>query len=119
MPNKQNIEPSYYQKEFSVLNRNNKLQTLVSWVNDTEDDSLKIHQDARISRIDLSENISYNYSLKNEDYGIYLMVVEGEISIDNNTISKRNAVGIQQTKGFEVIASKASQLLFIEVPIIL
>ena len=117
VPNQQNLEPRYDQKEFSALDRKNKLQTVVSWINDEEDNSLKIHQDARISRIDLSKNSNYTYTLKNKSFGVYLMVIEGEISIDNNTISKRDAIGIQQTKEFEVMTKKSSQLLYIEVPI--
>ncbi len=44
------------------------------------------------------------------------MVIEGEISIQNAILNKRDAIGIEQTNKFEVFATKNTELLFIEVP---
>ncbi|SDX49630.1 hypothetical protein SAMN05444411_10668 [Lutibacter oricola] len=116
LPNQENLEPRYDQKAFSVSNRANKLQKLVSWIKDSDDDSLKIHQDARISRIDLSKKNNYNYVLKNKNYGVYLMLIEGEILVNNVVLNKRDALEIEQAKQFEIEAIKHSEILFIEVP---
>ena len=63
-PDKQDVEPRYDQKEFSSMERANKLQVLVSFIDDVHSDSLKIHQDAKISRIDLSAKSIYGLSSK-------------------------------------------------------
>jgi redox-sensitive bicupin YhaK (pirin superfamily) len=48
-PNKENVSPRYEQKKFDALERKNKLQVLVSSIDDTNyKNSLKIHQDALI-----------------------------------------------------------------------
>ena len=56
MPNKQSVQPRYDQKTFDESGRKNKLQTLVTSIDEDFEGSLKIHQDAVLSRIDLSYN---------------------------------------------------------------
>lgn len=118
LPNKKNIEPRYDQKSFDISERNEELQTLVSWEDEKIDESLTINQDARISRVDLDKGNSFKYSVKNENYGVYLMVIEGEVSIQNENLNKRDAIGIEQTNNFELISRSKSQLLLIEVPML-
>lgn len=115
-PNKMDVEPRYDQKKFSPSERKNNLQILVSSIDDKLEGSLKIHQDALISRIDLDENSTFNYTLKSENHGVYVMVIEGEISIENEILSKRDAIGISETKNIDIKAKSASELIFIEVP---
>ena len=115
-PNKDNVEPRYEQKKFSVAERKNKLQILVSSIDEMSDSTLKIHQDARISRIDLDENKEFTYTLKSENNGVYLMVLFGETVVENEHLEKRDAIGISETKNISIKAKSASELLFIEVP---
>ena len=116
IPNKQNVAPRYDQKKFESKNRLNKLQTLVSCINSPIEGSLAIHQEAIISRIDLEENTNFKYSLNKETNGVYLMVIEGIVSINENKLQKRDAIAIEQITNFEVKSEKNSELLFIEVP---
>jgi len=78
--------------------------------------SLTIHQNTKISRIDLDENTNFNYKIESEFQGVYVMVIDGEVQIDTETLTKRDAIGIEQTNNFEIKAIKKTQLLFIEVP---
>ena len=116
IPNKQGVAPRYDQKEFDKAARSNKLQTLVSSIDEELKGSLKIHQDAKISRIDLAEKSTFSYTLKSENHGVYMMVIDGTISIANESLSKRDAMGIYQTKNINVISESNSELLFVEVP---
>jgi hypothetical protein len=116
IPNKSDVEPRYDQQKFDPSERKNKLQVLVSSIDDDVKNTLKIHQDALISRIDLYENSEFNYTLKSENHGLYLMVVEGEISIDNEILAKRDAIGISEVKIVQIKSKSTSELLFIEVP---
>lgn len=79
--------------------------------------SLKIHQDAQISRINLSANTSFKYSLKSPNHGVYIMQVFGVSKIESTELNARDAVGISKIDNFNIDVSKDSQLLFIEVPI--
>ena len=116
VPNKHGVEPRYDQKAFDVLERKNKLQVLVSSIDNAIEGSLTIHQDAQISRIDLDENSEFKYEMKSEYNGLYMMVIDGEVEIGNETLQKRDAIGIEQTDSIVFQTKKSTQLLFIEVP---
>lgn len=116
IPNKSDVEPRYDQQKFDVSERKNKLQILVSSIDEKLESSLKIHQDAQISRIDLAENFDFSYTLKSDNHGVFIMVINGEITIENEILSKRDAIGISETKSIAIKANSNSELLFIEVP---
>jgi len=116
MPNKQNVKPRYDQKTFSEADRKNKLQTLVTSMDETDNGSLKIHQDAVISRIDLDKDQTFVYKMKSSDHGVYIMTIYGDILFDGQTLQTRDAVGISDTTSFEVKANEDSGLLLIETP---
>lgn len=117
MPNKNNVSPRYDQQYFKP-SPDGVLQILVSSIeNSSTDSSLKIHQDAQISRINLSANTSYEYTLKSTNHGVYMMQVFGNSNIETAELNSRDAVGISEIDNFTVNVSEDSQLLFIEVPI--
>lgn len=116
MPNKQHVKPRYDQKAFDVNERKNKLQILVTSIDENHEGSLKIHQDAIISRIDLDKGESFEYTLKSKNHGVYVMNIHGKIIIDKTTLDTRDAIGISDTDSFEINVEEDSSLLFIEVP---
>ena len=118
LPNRKNVTPRYDQKTFDIESRRNKLQTLVTSIYETHEGSLKIHQDAIISRIDLDKGRSFDYTLKSKHHGVYVMTVCGEHLIDGNPLKTRDAIGITDTSSFTVTATEDSGLLFIEVPMV-
>lgn len=118
IPNKQNIEPRYDQKTFKEENRKNKLQTLVSYIDENHEGSLKIHQDANISRIDLDKDQKFEYHLKSKNHGVYVMTIHGNVTVNNSNLQTRDAIGVSETEDFEIKALDDSQLLFIEVPML-
>ena len=113
-PKEHNIEPRYEQKTFSNEGRKNSWQTVVS--PDTTDEALWINQDAYFSLADLDAQGSLKYNIKKEGNGLYLMVLEGAVSVANQQLTRRDAIGISETNNFEVEASENAQLLLIEVP---
>lgn len=118
IPDTQGVAPRYDQKTFSDEERKNQLQILVSGMDSKHEGSLKIHQDANISRLDLKADGDFNYTLSSDNHGVYIMVIDGEINIDDQTLKTRDAVGVSETKEVILKANEDSQLLFIEVPMI-
>lgn len=118
IPNERSVKPRYDQKTFKSEDRKNNLQVLVSSFEDPHQGSLKIHQDARLSRIDLSENSHLEYKLKSKEYGVYMMAISGNVEVGNDSLSSRDAIAVSESAGFSVKATSTSQLLFIEVPMI-
>ena len=90
---------------------------MVSSIDEITNGSLKIHQDAQISRINLSANTSFEYTLKSSNHGVYVMHVFGGSKIEATELNARDAVGVSEVKDFKIEVIEDSQLLFIEVPV--
>ncbi|MFL0352757.1 pirin family protein [Xanthomarina sp. GH4-25] len=118
IPNKQNVAPRYGQKTFNEADRKNTLQVLVSSIDENHEGSLKIHQDALISRIDLDSDETFKYRLKSKYHGVYIMNIFGNIAIKDEALETRDAMGISEVDGFSIKAKEDSSLLFIEIPMI-
>ncbi|WP_044398155.1 pirin family protein [Lacinutrix sp. Hel_I_90] len=115
MPDKHNVEPRYDQIRFNPEDRNNKFQTLVSSIQ-TDDEGLKIYQNAKISRIDLTKDNTIQYNTISKHHGVYIMNVSGNASVNNQTFESRDAIGVSETDTFSIKANENSDLLLIEVP---
>ncbi len=113
IPKELNILPNYDQRTFSASNRQNMFQTIVAPDND---DALWINQDAWLSLSNLESNASIIYDLKKEGNGVYLFVLEGEITIASQKLNKRDAIGITDMGSVEVLANSDAYLLVIDVP---
>ena len=113
-PKERNIEPRYGQKNFDVTDRVNKWQTIVSPLD--ADNALWINQDARFSltNLDAGKEITYTNAFKNN--GIFLVVINGSVKVNDIELGKRDAVGIYDTDSFTITASATAELLAIEIP---
>jgi redox-sensitive bicupin YhaK (pirin superfamily) len=112
---KQNIEPRYDQRVFEEKDRLNKLQVLVAPM-DSNDEGLKINQNAWIYRTSLKKGKAVDLQLHQAQNGLYSFVIEGAVAISGTTIGRRDAVGISGKEHFEIVANEDSDLLLIEVP---
>jgi len=120
IPNEKNVTPRYDQKAFNSNDRKNKLQVLVSSINsEIHQESLKIHQDAVISRINLDKGETFKYKLKSKTHGVYAMTIYGTYTIDGKLIETRDAVGVSNIDSFELVTNEDTELLFIEVPMVI
>ncbi|MCI2227757.1 pirin family protein [Polaribacter sp. MSW13] len=113
IPEKENVTPYYNQKKFDPIERKNKFQILVSPKDQLVEGALPINQQGYISMIDLDKCVETEYELKN---GAYFFLIEGEISVADITLNKRDAIGISEVKKVSIKANKSSKLLIIDVP---
>jgi hypothetical protein len=116
IPERRGFDPGYAQKVFSKDDRQDKLQVLVTDYKDPSEGALKIHQDALISRLDLSKDNAFEYQLKSDRHGVYMMIISGEVDSEGKTLESRDAMGIWDTDQFKVAARATAEILFIEVP---
>ncbi|CAL2055496.1 pirin family protein [Tenacibaculum sp. 190524A05c] len=116
IPNQDGVDPRYNQQSFDPEDRKNKLQVLVSSLDDTNENGLKIHQDAKLSRVDLDEGSTFQYNLKSQNHGVYVMNISGDVAVDNQELAHRDALGVSNTDEFSIQANSKSELLFIEIP---
>lgn len=113
-PNKKGHQPRYDQKTFDQVERKNKLQFIVT--PEKKNGNLWLNQDAYLSLTDLEKNKSVNYKNHTKGNGVYLFLIDGKISVGEETLSKRDGVGIWETDEFSITAEDNSRVLLIEVP---
>jgi quercetin 2,3-dioxygenase len=112
-PKEKGIKPRYDQKTFQY-NTSNEITTVASGFK--KNGELYIHQDAAISLAFVEKDKAVTYPLSKKGNGAYLMVVEGEIEIDGNNLSKRDAIGITDTDKVDIKGLAGSEILIIDVP---
>ena len=112
-PKKENIAPRYDQKSFAPALRKNQLQVVVS---PTDSNAVWINQDAWLSRYDPDAGSQLTYNLNKKGNGVYVFVLEGSITINDQTLQTRDALGIWDTDSINLSANTSSQVLFIDVP---
>jgi len=111
-----NIKPRYDQKAFDANGRKNKWQVVVS--PDDKDGGVWINQDAQFALADLEAGKEISFTPKFSGSGVYIFVIDGEITIDNRKVGKRDAVGVYDTNVFSITANQQSALLAIEIPML-
>lgn len=113
-PNKRNVELRYEQLKLEESARDNKFQQIIS--PDVDDDGLWIHQDAwfHLAKIDGGKTLQYD--LKKSGNGVYLLVVEGEVSVGDQKLHRRDGLEIEEADSFEITTSEGGEVLLMEVP---
>lgn len=113
-PNKENVTPRYQQITLDQsLQKNNFAQILSP---NPEDEGVWIHQDAWFYLIDFDQDFSKKLDLKKEGNGFYIMTIEGEIEVNGENLSKRDAIGFWNTTTLEIKATTAAKFLVMEIP---
>ncbi len=116
IPEEKGVKPNYEQRKFDSSKQKNKLQTVVAPKDKLEANALPINQQAYIYRADLEGNQSITLNPKSNNNGFYIFVVNGALEIANETLSKRDAIGIWDTKNINISAEDNSEIIIIEVP---
>jgi redox-sensitive bicupin YhaK (pirin superfamily) len=113
-PDKQGHKPRYDQKTFNNEDKKNQLLSIVS--PDKGNGNLWLNQDAYLSISDMDRGKSLNYKINTKGNGVYIFLIEGEISVGEETLSKRDGIGIWDAEEISIKAAKDSQVLLIEIP---
>lgn len=116
IPKLQNIKPRYEQKTYSIADRQNKWQLVVS--PDAEDGGVWINQDAlfALAHLDAGKELSYKNKFKGN--GVYIFLLEGEAEINGEMLNRRDAMEISEADEFIIKAGKDAEVLAIEVPML-
>ncbi|HQE11268.1 MAG TPA: pirin family protein [Flavipsychrobacter sp.] len=114
-PKERNIAPRYDQKTFLPEERINKLQYVVA-PNDSS--ALNAHQDTWISLGNFDKGQQLTYSFHQQNMGLYLMVLEGSVLINDSLLNRRDAIAIADTHSIDInMEESKTQLILIEVPL--
>ncbi|MBU2018027.1 MAG: pirin family protein [Bacteroidetes bacterium] len=113
-PNVKNVQPRYDQFWMDVEKMKNNFLQVVS--PNPEDEGAYIHQNAWIHLAELEPEKALSYKMHSPENGIYTMVIDGEISIADEKLNKRDSIGVWNKNTIDFKAIKTSKVLVIEVP---
>jgi redox-sensitive bicupin YhaK (pirin superfamily) len=114
-PNKKNVAPRYDQKTFGDADKQNKLATVVSPVG-TNDGGVQVHQDAWFHLGKLAKGTQINYDLKKDGNGVYLFLLEGDATINDIVMNRRDGLGVTETSKLTIKADSEAEILLMEIP---
>lgn len=114
IPNQENVEPRYDQISTLDLKKENEWYQVLS--PHKEDQGVWIHQQAYFSMGDFTHPTSLNYDLKDPKNGVYIFVLEGNLKVETEDLTRRDALGIWETDSLEVKAEAHTKVLLMEIP---
>jgi hypothetical protein len=114
-PNKRNITPRYDQITINVVDRKNKFQQILS--PNQNDEGVWIHQDAWFNMGNFDKDITTEYKINKTGNGVYVFLLKGEATIEDQKLETRDGFGIWNTDKFTITANTAdTEILLMEVP---
>jgi redox-sensitive bicupin YhaK (pirin superfamily) len=115
-PNKRNVTPRYDQIDINYEKAENNFLQLIS--PNAEDEGSWINQDAWIFINKSSKGKDIVYPIKKAGNGVYIMVINGTITVDGNKLSNRDAIGVYNTKDVSIFVNEDSEILFLDIPMV-
>ena len=112
IPNKEETEPEYHNYNILPLMKHNELATFISPNGNTPAHLL---QDAWFSMGTLSANHKVSYHLHKPHTGVYFFIIEGNVDIADENLTRRDGIGIWDTESIIIKTNEESQVLAIEV----
>lgn len=115
-PKERNIAPQYNQKSFPKEQRLNQLTTVVA---PDDENAVWINQNAWFTLGNFTQGQTANYQLHKAESGVYVFVINGNITVNGQPLSKRDGLGVQQIGELTIETTTDAEFLLIEVPMVL
>lgn len=111
-PNKRNVTPRYDQITLKPEDRKNKLQQILS--PNPDDAGVWIHQNAWFHLGDFDAGVSSDYQIKAPGNGVYVFVLNGDLSVNGQQLNRRDGLGIWDTDTLHIAADSKAEFLLME-----
>lgn len=115
-PDRKSVEPRYDQRKLDNSKMKNSLLNIIKPFEDETLEGISIYQQSWFYLSELEKERSIEYKTKKEGNGIYLFVIEGDITVLENKLSRRDAIAITDSATLEIFAQQDSKFLIIDVP---
>lgn len=114
MPDRLGLEPSVEQHQFTVEDRSNRLLRVMRPVG-TKGVGITVHQEASVFIARLDPGIEVEHAIEEGKVG-YLYLIEGSLTVNDETMGKGDAAKILGQGGVRVKTEKMSEVLLVEAP---
>ncbi|MDY0076997.1 MAG: pirin family protein [Bacteroidales bacterium] len=113
-PKVKNVKPRYDQISLKDIEKENEFYQILSPNKDGQ--GVWVHQDAWFHLGKFSKGTVDEYKIKKEGNGIYAFILDGEVEINNEKLSKRDGMGMWNTDTLNVKATENARVLLMEIP---
>ncbi len=113
-PNKRNVQPRYDQITLKNEHLKNQLFQVLS--PNADDEGVWIHQNAWFHMGNLEAGFETSYQIKQSGNGLYAFVLDGDVTIAGQALSRRDGFGVWDTESIQIKADKDAKILLMEVP---
>lgn len=113
-PREKNVTPRYQQISTQDIETKNEFYQILS--PNADDQGVWIHQDAWFHMGNFEKGLTKEYTLKKNGNGVYCMVIEGTVTINNQELNTRDALGVWDVNNFTITTSTNAKVLLLEVP---
>ncbi|MCL9804777.1 pirin family protein [Flavobacterium amniphilum] len=114
IPNKRGVAPRYDQITLNEEDRHNTLQQILS--PNADDAGVWIHQDAWFHLGKFDKDFATEYQFKKEGNGLYVFVLNGDVTVNGQALNKRDGFGIWDIDTVTIKADSNAEVLLMEVP---
>lgn len=114
LPNKRDVTPRYDQIDIGQNLSPNTFSQILS--PNPDDQGVWIHQDAWFHLGTFDTETQTSYELKKAGNGVYAFMLEGSAQIEDQSLEKRDGLGLWNTDAIQVKAQAGSRILLMEVP---
>ena len=115
-PDKKNVIPRYDQISLKPEDRKNKLYQILS--PSPEDEGVWIHQQAWFNLGTLDPGTEINYKLKKNENGVYIFIIEGSASVNDQLLERRDGIGIHNRDEIKIRSVENTEILLMDVPML-
>ena len=117
IPNKMNVTPRYDQISIKENEKINDFQQILS--PNPYDEGVWIHQNAWFNLAKFEKGNAKGYKIHQPGNGVYVFVLKGSAKIGDQILGTRDGFGIWETDKFTLEALEDSEILLMEVPMVL
>ncbi len=113
-PTQRDVEPRYDQITLDESAMHNHFLQVLS--PNRDDAGVWVHQDAWFHMGKLDEGFEDTYAFKRSGNGLYVFVLEGQVTVGGQQLDKRDGLGIWETDQVSIQADTSARVLLMEVP---
>ncbi|NND33366.1 MAG: pirin family protein [Saprospiraceae bacterium] len=113
-PNQENVEPRYDQITLDPQKIRNELQQILS--PNPNDAGVWVHQNAWFYLGEFEQGYVTSYQLNDNKNGVYVFVINGDVTVDDQTLNTRDGFGVWSRVMISLKADSHAKILLMEVP---
>ena len=114
IPNKKQVIPRYDQLNYLSNGSKSSFTQILSPT--AEDEGVWIHQNAWFHLGKMKPSETHTYQLNDSKNGVYAFIIEGQATIENESLLKRDGMGIWDSTEIKIKSNTESTILLMEVP---